>query len=1105
MNRVLLVVVLVLALAGAILWFANTSSSRRGSRASESGAAMKAEPVSTAAPLLPARPDSAVLPADEPAAGAAPTAAHAARREAAGRDIELANAQWIDGRVLFPAGTPDDEQVFVTANGAGSGGENEHRVEVARDGSFRVAFGEKTRSGRFELDARYLYLDEIVRWKSKESTGQVVLEPKLGARIAGRVRLPAGTDARKVGGKLELEISRRSGSSYDSEKRGEQELSQDLAFAFDALVPGVDGERSYEVSYDGEALIGRAGNLVPQAGKTLALELELLPGVVLAGVVRDESGVPLSGVDVEAMVQPGSGSWTSANHRGMLSAADGSFRLGALAEGEVQLQAQLDGFVPLERELGRLGEGKSIGDLALVLERGSSISGTVRWPDGSPAESALVLVPQLTGLNRAYEQDEVDGKSDASGAFSIGGLSEKAYRVTARATKTDEVLVKSEITGRERPKKQRTQWSAEAELVEVGTSGLVLTLSTGLAVEGRVVDDLGRPLADFSIVANRIENGRQRFSPAGDLSRSYRDADGSFRMEGFAPGRWELRGQSKDHAASDPMRVTLPGAEPVVLVVPREAVVSGRVLDPSGAPLAAATVQVDEERKRNGFTFVDDGKAADENGFFEIDGLGPGKIVLQASGSSFAPSAPQTLELAAGETLAGLVLRLRPGGTILGELVGSDGRPRTGNVWLNGAGFSAYPEADADGRFQVNGVPPGEMRLGAQTEEGLQIDQRVTLGEGETVRVRLAPPGRLVRLHGSVRAGGEPLARAGVSAMRSDDGKAPARASSYSQTLEDGTYELQLPGSGRYRISVHGRDERVLSWSDMLDAPDVEELELDVSIQVGRISGRVTDAQGRALADVLVMSEPEKHEGAAHGSAQALTDAEGRYELLVPAGQHAVTAGGARRTWSRPEPQPFAEARVGGLVVSANGHVRGIDLVLAQGAFLEGVVRNPDGSAAALAFLWSEDGTRIERIGMCDGNGQFRLTLAQGKYSVRATSAGSTVSLSMGSSSVGATSEPERVVLAVGETRRIELALSAARRVHLSVRQGATPVGSEVSVLDERGRRQPVQSGENGEAWLGPLVSGRYTVRAQRDGKEVEREFEVGAGGEQMEVELVFE
>ena len=125
-------------------------------------------------------------------------------------------------------------------DGAGSGSENEHRVEVARDGSFRVAFGEKTRSGRFELDARYLYMDEIVRWKSKESTGQVVLEPKLGARIAGRVRLPAGTEASKVGGKLVLEVSRRSGNSYDSEQRGMQELSPDLTFAFDAELDDVE-------------------------------------------------------------------------------------------------------------------------------------------------------------------------------------------------------------------------------------------------------------------------------------------------------------------------------------------------------------------------------------------------------------------------------------------------------------------------------------------------------------------------------------------------------------------------------------------------------------------------------------------------------------------------------------------------------------------------------------------------------------------------------------------------------------------------------------------------------------------------------------------------
>ncbi len=1088
MSRLLLVLVAVLALAGAAVWFVTAAHTERSSR--PSAADVPAAEIERETPALdPVRTtseDDGARNPERPAASAA-SARHAA---ATSKDAELARAQWIDGRVLFPAGTPDDEAVFVTAEGRGFDDDSDHRVQVERDGSFRVAFSEKARTGRFELEARYLYLGEIVRWKSKESTGQVVLEPKLGARIAGQVRVPAGTDSAGVGGKLELEVSRQTGSSSDNEQVGLHELSQGLDFAFDALLPGADPARTYALSYDGEAFLGRIAKLVPEAGETVTVELELRPGLTLAGVVRDESGASLEGVELMANVQSSSGSWTSAHHRRGDSAADGSFRLGALAGGKVELRAQLAGYEPLVRELGRLEEGQSVPDLELVFTRGHSIAGTVRWPDGSPAEATLVLVPHRSGV-RWTSQDEVNGTSDEQGAFTVSGLSQESYRVTARATKTEEILEKSELTGRERPKKKRSEWSAEVEQVKVGTSTLALTLSTGLAVEGRVVDDLGAPLANFSILADRVESG-PRFDPDGDRSRLFRDTDGSFRMDGFAGGEWTLRGRSKDHAASEPVRVTLPGGDPILLVVPREAVVSGRVLDPSGAPLAAASVeaQVAGEHGLSSFR-SDDEDVVDENGSFEIDGLGPGKIVLRAHGSSFASSAPESVELGAGETRTGLVLRLRPGGTILGELVGSEGRPLSGHVSLDGEGFEAYPETDAEGRFQVSGVPPGEIFLWAQTEEGIQIQQRVTLSEGETVRVRLAPPGRLVRLHGRVRAGGEALVGANLWASRAGEREDAPGSSSSSETGEDGAYEIQLPGSGRYWLSVNSRAEKSLSWGLTLDVPAVEALEFDVAIPVGRISGRVTDTQGQALARVLVESEPEQHEGDAHGSAQARTDSEGRYELLVPAGQHAVMAGGGRNPWLQEESRPYAEARVGGLVVSANGHVRGIDLVLATGGILEGVAHK---ARSGFVRIWSEEGEHARDLGWTDENGHFELRgVTPGVHLIGAR--GRTV----------ATREPVRVEIVAGETRHLELELVDARLVHLNVREKGLPVGSEIRVLDGRERHQPVESGANGEAWLGPLIPGSYTVHAQRDGKQVERAFEVTAGQEQLELELVFE
>lgn len=1098
MSRILLVLIAVLALAGTAVWLATPARTGRGAHATETTPAT-AETVREAPVLAPA---PAMPPAEGPPAAVEPAApASAARREAATpKDAELAGAQWVDGRVLFPAGTPDDEELFVIAKGKDFADGSDHRVAVARDGSFRVAFSAKTRSGRFELEARYLYLDELARWKSSESDGTVVLAPLLGTRIAGRVRLPPGTDAAGAGGRLEIEVTRRSGNSFDDETVSQHELSQGLEFAFDALTPASDPDRSYEVSYDGEVLLGKSGKLLPEAGKTLALELELRPGLVLSGSVRDEGRAPLAGAELMASVQSSPGSWNRSNWRTTESEADGSFRLGALAGGEVELRCELQGYEPLERQLGKLEEGQDVRDIALVMTRGSAISGVVRWPDGTPAEATLVLVPHRTSPEWSPEQGEVGGASDAGGAFSISGLSQESYRVTARATKTEEVVEKSAITGKERTKKRRTQWSAEIDPVEVGTQSLVLTLSLGLTVSGRVLDDLGTPLADFGVVAGRLEDGPGSSDWDGDLSRSFRDTDGSFRLEGFAPGEWELWGWSKDHAQSEPVRVTLPAAGPVELVVPREAAVNGRVLDPSGASFPRAALEAKRDSRRSRPFSIDDEATADAQGFFEIHGLGPGSMVLQAHGSTFAPSEPQTVEVRAGETITGLVLRLRPGGTLLGELLGADGLPQAGRMVSisDQRGFYENPTTEPDGRFRASGVPPGEIFVRAETLEGIQLRQSVTLAEGETVRMRLAPPGSVVRVYGHVRAAGEPLAGARVFAIQSGEpgrlsggGSSSSSSSSSSRTGEDGAYEIRLPGTGRYWLSIQGDGETALSWRVTLDVPAVEALAFDVSIPVGRISGRVTDTLGQALAGVLVQSQPERHEGGAHGSARVLTDAEGRYELRVPAGQHAVSAGGARNSWFQHAGQAYAESGVGNLSVSENGHVRGIDLVLTRGGTLAGVARNADGSSAPRVEVWSEE---AGAPGWSDENGRFEITgLAPGTHHVRARSR------------KGATREPVVVQITAGETRQVELELVAGTRVHLTVRENGALVGSDIRVQDERGRHQRVESGENGQAWLGPLVPGRYTVRAQRDGKQVEREFEVTAGQEESELELVFE
>lgn len=1092
MSRIPLLLLAVLALVGAGLWYALASEAPRG--AHPETAAVESPTLATAggplvesAPLAESVPSPQSAPPAEGADGAEPAldAGRQAAREpaASAKEAELAGATWVEGRVILPPGTPADEELTVVAKAQGSA-EADFRARVARDGTFRVAFPTGRARGRLELVGRYLYLPGDALWERKVA-GPVVLEPGLGARLVGRLRLPPGTETGPKPGEVVLRSVKRSG--IDS--RGRCPLTDRLEFAFDALAPG-DG-RTYTLELDSARFVARLEALAPAAGSVLEVELEAVPGVCLTGVVRDENGTPLEArLHAEARADTNRRALdfnepSLERIRSGASDPDGAFLLGALGAGTVRLTATCDGFVPLERDLGRLEPGEAL-DLELVLSRGRSLAGSVRWPDGSPAKATLALIPV-----GGDPQSPLVGASDDKGAFRISGLAPTAYRVTARATRTETVRAPSAFTGKERDKSKRSEWNAALESVEAGRSDLVLTLASALTVSGRVVDDRGLPLERFSLSARPRPAGSVPSGWSDGRSATFRDGDGRFALDGLAPGEWDLVASSPERADSEPVPVTLPRSEPVVLVVPRGARLSGLVLGPSGAPAAHASIELDE--KTFGHSLHAD--ETDASGRFALAGLHAGALTLQARSEGFASSSVQVFEVENGESRGDLVLRLRAAGTVLGLLVDAEGRPRTGEVWAFGEEFGTRVESDSEGRFELHEVPPGELLLRVHTADGLAFEERLLLAEGETARIRLAPPGATVRLFGHVRAGGEPLGDVGLLASRMDGprpGGGPSTSSS-SRADAEGAYELSLPGPGRYELGIQGNGESSFGWQVPLEVPALAAFEFDPTIPLGRISGRVTDSRGAALAGIRVLSEPEQHEGGPHGFARALTDAEGRFELLVPAGRHAVVAASRESVRRGDEASRYTEARTGGLVVQAGDHLRGIELVLTEGGSLAGLARRADGSGARVE-LWSEDATGVHRLGRSDPSGRFELTgLDPGRLLVGAR----------GATLATLTTVPVEIV--TGETARLELTLVPARPVHLRIREHGLPVGSELSLRDAQGRRLPIDTRENGEAWAGPLVPGRYTVRAERDVQHVERTFELTEGPDELVLELVFE
>lgn len=314
-----------------------------------------------------------------------------------------------------------------------------------------------------------------------------------------------------------------------------------------------------------------------------------------------------------------------------------------------------------------------------------------------------------------------------------------------------------------------------------------------------------------------------------------------------------------------------------------------------------------------------------------------------------------------------------------------------------------------------------------------------------------------------------------------------------SETDSQGAYELNVAGTGRTRFQCHDR-ARGLSWSETIDLPDVSDYPHDILIPLGRVSGRVTDRAGTPLEGVDVRSAPERHENEGHGSSRCATDAEGRYELVLPPGLHTVSAGGDRRDRTADGPS-WSEASVKGVAVSENGHVRNIDLVLSEGGEVEGTVTLLDGSPAAGAQVWTLKGEEHRLATQADEQGRFRLVAQPpGRMSLTA------------SLPEQATARPVPVEIVVGETVRTELTLVTAGLLHVVTHDGAgRAVGCDLTVRDSSGRVCAQNSGpQPGEAWVGPLPPGTYDLSAWRDGKTIERRLEIG-DSRTTEHELVFD
>jgi hypothetical protein len=249
-------------------------------------------------------------------------------------------------------------------------------------------------------------------------------------------------------------------------------------------------------------------------------------------------------------------------------------------------------------------------------------------------------------------------------------------------------------------------WKVLAESVRVGgfvevkgikvsegeDKSLDLALSSAATISGRVVSAEGAPVPGAVVVYSHTITG--------DEGRSVADADGRFfctQMTGGGdylpkvyPSQVSRTPYAPAGAAFTPVKLAdgSAQAEGITLAVKYERLnVSGRVVDPSGAPIAdvkvrAMAVASGEAPRFNPFIELPSAMS-DAQGAFTLEGLTGGTWALQAR-------TPEGAEAIAPAITAGsknVVITVHPGGTVEGTLVAFENPPVVYAVDIAAQGF----------------------------------------------------------------------------------------------------------------------------------------------------------------------------------------------------------------------------------------------------------------------------------------------------------------------------------------------------------------------------------------------------------------------------------
>lgn len=648
--------------------------------------------------------------------------------------------------------------------------------------------------------------------------------------------------------------------------------------------------------------------------------IEIVQGVKVSGRVINDKKSGVGGALVRAL--PVEGNLANlADVPNVKTNTGGDFMLPLVPRGKYYLSAEATGY-----KAGYYGDPKPATEGAhpvLVVQPGKpmqgiqipvttagafALKGRVVDATGTPVVGAQIQL-QIPGAEKGQEGPRTSSKEE--GLFEMKEIPSGRYVLCAEKEGFWPTYV------------DRIQ--PESKLVAADIR-VVLEKKDAHTISGKVTDTEGNPLLSgkMAAFAGRIESLITGGLLTENLLPSWRDleaigvealgrgsvvmaetkADGTYVIENLHPGSYTVIAMDDKSGNSDMLFDVDAGATGVDFYLQASASLRGTVLQSDGkTPCRAFTVEAFIE----GGGAPVEGKAPagkvstrvqSEDGIFELTGLAPGQYTLniQSEGQGEVSTA---FEIIQGETPPDLNLVLNSGGSILGKVMGGDGKPASdATVGLGDLRRAVLP----DGSFSFLGLPPDRYALVVtHPEYAPSIMPNIPVQEGKPANVGVIQLGKGGSIEGYVRySNGSGAADYVVKAVPSSGMTNPGNVDLFiTRTDDSGYYCLSDVGTGQYRLQLRSaaNDGNLaqsgyghILQSRFAAVNEGETTKADMVVDSGsRMSGKVT-VGGKPLGGSTLVLYPRFRTEVTEFV--TVTDRNGRYTFEgIPPGSYEAVAG----------------------------------------------------------------------------------------------------------------------------------------------------------------------------------------------------------------------